>query len=79
MDIMFIVLTLLTFVTFFGISITAIAFWLKTPKVKLNSKDLHWAFKGLIYYGIFFTIFIVSSVFLSFIVLLAFVINGGRF
>ena len=56
---------------FFGISISAIIVWVKsfkkTKEILKNSNE-HWSLKGFIYYGIFFTIFIVFSVFVSLVI-----------
>ena len=56
---------------FFGISISAIIVWVKSFKKTreiLKNPNEHWSFKGFIYYGIFFTIFIVFSVFVSLVI-----------
>jgi hypothetical protein len=56
---------------FFGISISAIIVWVKSfkkTKEILKNPNEHWSLKGFIYYGIFFTIFIIFSVFVSLVV-----------
>ncbi len=56
---------------FFGISISAIIVWVKSfkkTKEILKNPNEHWSLKGFIYYGIFFTIFIVFSVFVSLVI-----------
>jgi hypothetical protein len=63
-----------TIITFFGISITAVTIWVKSTKATksiLKDPNTHWSLKGLIYYGIFFSIFIGAAVFISLIIGLA--------
>lgn len=70
----------LTILTFFGISISAVIVWIKSAKeTKSILKDVnkHWALKGLIYYGIFFSIFIAFSVFVSMVIGLAIFLWGA--
>ena len=75
----FIFFTLLIF-TFFGLSISAVIIFIKSSKdTKSILKDVnkHWSLKAVIYYGIFFSIFIVFSVFMSLVVLLAHFLWSG--
>lgn len=70
----------LVILVFFGVSISAIAIWVKSfAKTKEILKDLnkHWSFKAFIYYGIFFTIFIIFAVFISLVVGLALLLFGA--
>ena len=57
--------------TFFGISITAVIVWIKSfPKIKEILRDVHkhWSLRMFIYYGIFFSVFVIFCVFVSMVV-----------
>ena len=70
-SISFFIFFVIAILIFFGISISAIIVWVKSfkkTKEILKNPNEHWSLKGFIYYGIFFTIFIVFSVFISLVV-----------
>lgn len=63
-----------------GLSVYAIVIWLQhSPKLKAVLKDVerHWSVKFIIYYGIGFSIFLITIIGISFIVLLSnFLLKG---
>ena len=63
-----------------GFSVYAIIIWLQfTPNLKTVLKDAekHWSVKFVIYYGISFSIFLITIIGISFIVLLSnFLLKG---
>ena len=70
-SISFFIFFILVIFVFFGVSISAQIVWIKSfKKSKQILQDLnqHWSFKAFIYYGIFFTILIIFSVFISLVV-----------
>ena len=76
----FMVFSVLVVLVFFGIGITCMAIWFKSfakTREILRSPTEHWSVKGAIYYGAYFAIFIVSSVFISFVVIIAYILWSG--
>jgi len=70
-EVQFFIFFLFVVLIFFGISISAVTTWIRSfAKMKeiLKDPNKHWSFKGFIYYGVFFTIFITFSVFVSLVV-----------
>jgi len=70
---------ILTVLVFFGVSISAVAIWIKSfQKTKEIMKDpnKHWSFKAFVMYGAYFTYFMVAAVFISLVVCLALIIVG---
>ncbi len=71
----------LAILTFFGISISAVVVWIKSTKETksiLKDASKHWSLKGLIYYGIFFSIFMAFTVFVSMVIGLAIFLWSGH-
>lgn len=66
---------------FLAFSVYSTVIWLQsTPKLKtiLNkTSETHWSYRWTIYYGIAFAIFLVASVFISFVVFLAIRVWGA--
>lgn len=62
-------------IMFLVFSVYASIIWMQnTPKlieIMRNKNSSHWSYRATIYYGIAFAIFVVSSVFISFVVFLA--------
>lgn len=70
------VFTILIILIFLSISMTAVLFWIKADFNKIKDSNVHWSRKAFVYYGIFFTIFIVSAIFISFVVWFAIFVNN---
>jgi len=67
-------------IIFLGVSVYCVGLWLRSVKglkTLLEDQMQHWSLKLAIYYGIAFFIFLVSSVLMSFVVLLAITIWRG--
>ncbi len=70
----FIFFSTLVVIIFFGITVSAITFWIKSAqktKELLKDPQKHWSVKMFVYYGIYSSIFIIAAVFLSLIALIA--------
>ena len=70
----FIFFSTLMVIVFFGITISAITFWIKSAlktKEILKDPQRHWSVKMFVYYGIYSSIFIVAAIFLSLVALVA--------
>lgn len=68
------------FLVWVAFSVVAIAYWTKTPKdvmEKIAVRDS--TKKWLFWYGYLFSIFIASSVFISFTIVLAWLLVNGKF